>query len=113
MDEKKVILKIQNLSKDFKIKSRKLSEKPQILHALSNVSLDVYEGEDNNVYTDKSDVAITNDITARLQMFPQLVLTSHQAFFTREALQAIAVVTMENARNFNEGNELGNAECKA
>ena len=45
MDEKKVILKIQNLSKDFKIKSRKLSEKPQILHALSNVSLDVYEGE--------------------------------------------------------------------
>ena len=43
----------------------------------------------------KSDVAITNDITARLQMFPQLVLTSHQAFFTREALQAIAVVTME------------------
>ena len=77
------------------------------------VALDVYEGEDNNVYTDKSDVAITNDITARLQMFPQLVLTSHQAFFTREALQAIAVVTMENARNFNEGNELGNAECKA
>ena len=45
MDEKKVILKIRNLSKDFKIKSRKLSEKPQILHALSNVSLDVYEGE--------------------------------------------------------------------
>ena len=77
------------------------------------VALDVYEGEDNNVYTDKSDVAITNDITARLQMFPQLVLTSHQAFFTREALQAIAVVTMENARNFNEGNELGSAECKA
>ena len=77
------------------------------------VALDVYEGEDNNVYTDRSDVAITNDITARLQMFPQLVLTSHQAFFTREALQAIAVVTMENARNFNEGNDYGNAEVKA
>lgn len=77
------------------------------------VALDVYEGEDNNVYTDRSDVAITDDITARLQMFPQLVLTSHQAFFTREALQAIAVVTMENARNFNEGNDYGNAEVKA
>lgn len=77
------------------------------------VALDVYEGEDNNVYTDRSDVAITNDITARLQMFPQLVLTSHQAFFTREALQSIAVVTMENARNFNEGNDYGNAEVKA
>ena len=77
------------------------------------VALDVYEGEDNNVYTDRSDVAITDDITARLQMFPQLVLTSHQAFFTREALQAIAVVTMENARNFNEGIDYGNAEVKA
>lgn len=76
------------------------------------VALDVYEGEDNNVYTDRSDKAITNDITARLLMFPQVVLTSHQAFFTREAMQAIAVVTMENARNFNEGNELGDAVVK-
>lgn len=77
------------------------------------VALDVYEGEDDNVYTDRSDKAITDDITARLLMFPQVVLTSHQAFFTREALQAIAVVTMENARNFNEGNDYGNAEVKA
>lgn len=77
------------------------------------VALDVYEGEDNNVYTDCSDKAITDDITARLLMFPQVVLTSHQAFFTREAMQAIAVVTMENARNFNEGNDYGDAEVKA
>ncbi len=77
------------------------------------VALDVYEGEDSNVYTDRSDEAITNDITARLLMFPQVVLTSHQAFFTREALQAIAVVTMENARNFNERNELGIYEVVA
>lgn len=76
------------------------------------VALDVYEGEDNNVYTDRSDEAINNDITARLMMFPQVVMTSHQAFFTREALQAIAVVTMENARNFNEGNDYGNAKVK-
>lgn len=76
------------------------------------VALDVYEGEGNNVYTDQSDKAITNDITARLLMFPQVVLTSHQAFFTREAMQAIAVVTMENARNFNEGNDLGDAVVK-
>ena len=73
----------------------------------------VYEGEDANVYTDHSDDYLVNDITARLQMFPNLVLTSHQAFFTREALQAIAAVTLENARNFNEGNPLGFAECKA
>jgi len=89
-----------------------------LIEALKNgkfhaVALDVYEGEDGNVYTDHSDDVITNDITARLLMFPQVVLTSHQAFFTREALQAIAVVTMENARNFNEGNELGEFEVKA
>lgn len=77
------------------------------------VALDVYEGEDANVYMDRSDEALTSSITARLQIFPQLVLTSHQAFFTREAMQAIAVQTMENARNFNEGNDLGAAEVKA
>ena len=77
------------------------------------VALDVYEGEDENVYTDHSDDFLRNDITARLLMFPNVVLTSHQAFFTREALQAIAAVTLENARNFNEGLPLGEAECKA
>lgn len=77
------------------------------------VALDVYEGEDNNVYTDRSDIPIADDITARLLSFPQVVLTSHQAFFTREAMQAIAVVTMENAKNFNEGNDYGNTEVKA
>ena len=76
------------------------------------VALDVYEGEDDNVYTDCSDLPISNDITARLLNFPQVVITSHQAFFTREAMQAIAVVTMENARNFNEGYEFGPAEVK-
>lgn len=77
------------------------------------VALDVYEGEDANVYTDHSDDYLDNDVTARLQMFPNVVLTSHQAFFTREALQAIAAVTLENARNYNEGKPLGAAECKA
>ena len=77
------------------------------------VALDVYEGEDANVYTDRSDEFLNNDITARLQMFPNVVLTSHQAFFTREALQAIAAETLENARRFNEGKDLGEAEVKA
>lgn len=88
-----------------------------LIDALKNgkfhaVGLDVYEGEDANVYTDHSDDFLVNDITARLTMFPNVVLTSHQAFFTREALQAIAAVTLENARNFNQGVDLGAAECK-
>jgi D-lactate dehydrogenase len=77
------------------------------------VGLDVYEGEDANVYTDRSTEFLNNDVTARLQMFPNVVMTSHQAFFTREALQAIAAETLENARRFNEGLDLGAAECRA
>ncbi len=76
------------------------------------VALDVYEGEDSNVYTDHSDDMMQNSVAARLVTFPNLILTSHQAFFTREALQAIAAVTMENARNFNEGLPYGPAEVK-
>ncbi len=77
------------------------------------VALDVYEDEDAYVYTDHSDDFIRNENLARLLMFPNVVVTSHQAFFTREALQAIAGTTLENARNFNEGNPLGAGECKA
>ena len=77
------------------------------------VALDVYEGEDSNVYTDHSDDYLDTDITARLLMYPNVVLTSHQAFFTREALQSIAAITMENARNFARGRDLGNAEVRA
>ena len=76
------------------------------------VALDVYEGEDANVYTDHSDDIMQHSIVARLLSFPNVMLTSHQAFFTREALQSIAAVTMENARNFNEGLPYGNAEVK-
>ena len=84
--------------------------KAQKFHA---VALDVYEGEDSNVYTNHSNDFLTNDIVARLTMFPNLILTSHQAFFTREAMQAIAAITMENARNFNEHLPYGDAECRA
>ena len=45
MDEKKVMLKVRNLTKEFKIRGKKLGEKPQILHALSDVSVDIYAGE--------------------------------------------------------------------
>ena len=89
-----------------------------LIEALKNgkfhaVALDVYEGEDANVYTDRSTEFLNNDVTARLQMFPNVVMTSHQAFFTREALQAIAAETLENARRFNEGIDLGAAEVRA
>ena len=76
------------------------------------VALDVYEGEDDNVYNDRSEEPLVNDVTARLQRFPNLVMTSHQAFFTREALQAIAVTTMENVHNYMEDLDYGAALVK-
>ena len=77
------------------------------------VALDVYEDEDAFVYTDHSNDFLLHENLVTLLSFPNVIVTSHQAFFTREALQAIAGTTLENARNFNEGNPLGNGECKA
>ncbi|MBQ9349137.1 MAG: 2-hydroxyacid dehydrogenase, partial [Oscillibacter sp.] len=77
------------------------------------VALDVYEDEDAFVYTDHSNDFVRHENLVTLLSFPNVIVTSHQAFFTREALQAIAGTTLENARNFNEGNPLGNGECKA
>ena len=77
------------------------------------VALDVYEDEDAYVYTDHSNDFLRHENLVTLLSFPNVIVTSHQAFFTREALQAIAGTTLENARNFNEGNPLGAGECKA
>lgn len=74
----------------------------------SAVGLDVYEDEDELVFENHFSDIITNETVARLLMFPQVVITSHQAFFTREALQSIAVTTMENVYAFENGLPLVN-----
>lgn len=61
--------------------------------------LDVYEEENPNVYRDRTD-EIFDPPTAQLCAFPNVVVTSHQAFFTREALAQIAHTTMMNAQAF-------------
>lgn len=77
------------------------------------VALDVYEGQDEVVYTDHSDDILSNDVVARLTAFPQVVVTSHQAFFTREALQAIAADTLENAATSSRGCPMGRQKSSA
>jgi D-lactate dehydrogenase len=84
-----------------------------LIEALKNkkfagVGLDVYENEDGMVYEDLSDDIITNETVPRLLAFPNVVITSHQGFFTREALRAIAVTTLANARAWEEGKPLEN-----
>ncbi len=60
------------------------------------LGLDVYEEEGDVFFEDLSDVVIPDDTLARLLTFPNVVITGHQAFFTREALTAIAETTMQN-----------------
>lgn len=60
------------------------------------LGLDVYEEEEGIFFEDVSDQIIQDDRLMRLTSFPNVLVTSHQAFFTREALENIARVTLEN-----------------
>ena len=73
------------------------------MHKFAGVGLDVYEEETDNVFEDRSDEILEHSTTARLLSFPNVMITSHQGFFTREALEAIAVTTLQNALDWMEG----------
>lgn len=70
--------------------------------------LDVYEEESAYFYEDHSDTVMTDDVLARLLSFNNVIVTSHQAFFTKEAMGNIAHTTMDNIKDFSEGKELKN-----
>lgn len=78
------------------------------MHKFAGVGLDVYEEETHNVFEDRSDEILEHSTTARLLSFPNVMITSHQGFFTREALEAIAETTLQNALDFQEGRESAN-----
>ncbi|MBR1567813.1 MAG: 2-hydroxyacid dehydrogenase, partial [Lachnospiraceae bacterium] len=66
------------------------------LNKFLGVGLDVYEEETGNVYEDRSDDIMMHSVTARLLAFPNVIITSHQGFYTLEALAAIADTTLRN-----------------
>ena len=70
--------------------------------------LDVYEEESQYFFEDLSDQVMTDDILARLLTFNNVIITSHQGFFTREAMHNIAETTMQNIDDFVKGKELVN-----
>lgn len=72
------------------------------------VGLDVYEEETPNVFEDRSDEILEHSVTARLLSFPNVMITSHQGFFTKEALANIAQTTLGNVRTFEKGEESPN-----
>lgn len=69
----------------------------------SGVGLDVYEEEQENVFENREDDILSSSVTARLLSFPNVIVTSHQGFLTYEALEAISLSTLENARSFLSG----------
>ena len=72
------------------------------------VGLDVYEEEEGVFYEDRSGDIVKDDNLARLLTFPNVLVTSHMGFFTREAMQAIALTTPENAYALENGLPLVN-----
>lgn len=71
-------------------------------------ALDVYEEEMNIFFEDHSDNIVDDEVLTRLVSLPNVIITSHQAFLTREALENIAIITFENIQNYFEKNTLPN-----
>lgn len=71
--------------------------------------LDVYEEESEYFFRDRSDRAVQDDLLARLLTFPNVLITSHQGFLTREALDNIAESTLASVAEFLDGRRLTHA----
>jgi D-lactate dehydrogenase len=78
---------------------------------IGSAGLDVYEEESNYFFEDFSNSMISDDVLARLLTFPNVIVTSHQGFFTKEALSNIAHTTLSNIKEYIEGKYLTNEIC--
>ena len=85
-----------------------LVDTPALIGALKSgqlgyLGLDVYEEEAELFFEDRSDLPLQDDVLARLLTFPNVIVTAHQAFLTREALAAIAATTLSNITAWQAG----------
>lgn len=85
-----------------------LVDTPALIDALKSgqlgyLGLDVYEEEAALFFEDQSDLPLQDDVLARLLTFPNVIITAHQAFLTREALSAIAETTLSNIADWAAG----------
>ena len=85
-----------------------LVDTPALIEALKSgqlgyLGLDVYEEEAQLFFEDRSDLPLQDDVLARLLTFPNVIVTAHQAFLTREALAAIAETTLHNIASWATG----------
>lgn len=94
-----------------------LIDSKAVIHALKNhrlggLAMDVYEAEGALFYNDHSGEIIHDDVLTRLMTFPNVIISSHQAFFTEEALTEIAGTTLENLSDFVEKRPCPNSVVK-
>jgi len=94
----------------------KLIDTRALIEALKNkkvgyAGLDVYEEESEYFFEDFSSEVISDDVLARLLTFPNVLVTAHQGFFTREALTNIASTTLKNIDDFVRGRLLSHEIC--
>ena len=90
-----------------------LIETSAVLEALKSkqlayLGIDVYEQEEKVFFHDLSETIIQDDLLMRLMSFPNVLITSHQGFFTEEALTQIAQTTLNNISAFEEEQALQN-----
>ncbi|MCO7517431.1 2-hydroxyacid dehydrogenase [Pseudomonas guariconensis] len=92
-----------------------LVDTPALIDALKSgqlgyLGLDVYEEEAQLFFEDRSDLPLQDDVLARLLTFPNVIVTAHQAFLTREALDAIAATTLDNVVRWAAGDPRNTVE---
>ncbi|MCR5633618.1 MAG: 2-hydroxyacid dehydrogenase [Eubacterium sp.] len=101
---------IINTSRGALIDSEALLEGIKARH-IGAACLDVYEEESNVFFHDYSNHIVNDDTLARLISMPNVIVTSHQAFLTKEALSNIADTTLNNVREFFEKDTCTNEVC--
>lgn len=92
-----------------------LVDTPALIEALKSgqlgyLGLDVYEEEADIFFADRSDQPLQDDVLARLLTFPNVIITAHQAFLTREALAGIAQTTLSNIAAWQAGRPVNRVE---
>lgn len=75
---------------------------------LGYLGMDVYEQEEKLFFRDLSESIIEDDMISRLMTFPNVLITAHQGFFTNEAFEQIATVTLQNITDIEKGNSCTN-----
>lgn len=78
---------------------------------IAGAALDVYEEEDKVFFEDFSGTIIKDEVLARLVTLPNVIVTSHQAFLTNEALEKIANITLENLKSYFNNEFMENEIC--